>query len=79
MNIADVQEGDVLKILHARKGLVTVKAGKQDESSEWFNATVVGEKVTGLVNEWVEGESLPLRKSLIQKITKLKSNEKVSA
>ena len=70
MNITDVQEGDVLKILHARKGLVTVKAGKQDENSEWFNATVVGKKVTGMVNEWLEGESLPLRKSLIQKISK---------
>ena len=70
MNITDVQEGDVLKILHARKGPVTVKAGKQDEKSEWFNATVVGKKVTGLVNEWEEGESLPLRKSLIQKIEK---------
>lgn len=70
ININDVQEGDVLNIFHARKGLVTVKAGKQDANSEWFNATVVGKKVTGMVNEWVEGEPLPLRKSFIKKITK---------
>lgn len=71
MNVNEVQEGDVVEIHHARKGLVTVKAGKQDEESEWFDCTVVGKKVTGLVNEWVEGESLPVRKSLILKITKL--------
>jgi len=70
MDIKDVQEGDVLKILHARKGLVTVIAGKQDDS-EWFKGVVAQPKVTGWVNEWLEGERLPLRKSLIQKITKV--------
>ena len=70
MNIEDVKEGDVLTAVHARKGVITVKAGKQDEKSEWFNATVVGKRVTGLVNDWEEGESLPLRKSLILKISK---------
>jgi len=68
-----------LRIIHARKGFLTVKAGEQDDNSEWFNATVVGKKVTGLVNEWVEGERLPLRKSLIQKITKIENDEKVSS
>lgn len=71
INIDEVKEGDVLKILHSRKGLVTVKAGTQDANSEWLNATVVGNKVTGMVNEWVEGEPLPIRKSFIKKITKV--------
>lgn len=79
ININEVKEGNVLKILHARKGLVTVKAGEQDANSEWMNATVVGNTVKGMVNEWVEGERLPLRKTLIKKITKLENNEKVSA
>lgn len=71
MNVNDLKPGDKVRITHARKGTFEAEIKSNDPDSEWLSTIVLSKKVEGLVNNWLQGEELSVRKTLIQKITSL--------
>lgn len=75
MKVQDLKPGDKVIIDHQRKGIIKVEVTSNDSNSEWLGTIVLSEKIKGLVNEWVKGEDLSVRKSLIVSINNLKTKD----
>lgn len=71
MKVSELKKGDQVKITHSRKGTFDAEITSNDKTSEWLGTTVLNKKVTGMVNTWLPGESLTVRKTLIINIEKL--------
>lgn len=71
MKVKDLKPGDQVKITHSRKGTFDAEITSNDANSEWLGTIVLNKKVTGMVNTWLPGESLNVRKTLIINIEKL--------
>lgn len=68
MNANTLKPNDEVRITHARKGTFECKI--ISNGAEWLQVNVL-EKVEGLVNTWLPGETLGVRKSLITKLEQL--------
>jgi hypothetical protein len=69
MQVADLKANDKVSITHSRKGTFDCEILNTD-LGEWLDVILL-EKVTGLVNEWLPGEELRVRKSFITNIKPL--------
>ncbi len=68
INLSSYKKGDKLTITHCRKGTFDAEVLTNKEG-EWMNVIILSKKVNGLVNTWIQGEELGIRKSFITKIT----------
>lgn len=71
--IVNLKNGDKVTITHSRKGTFNAEVTSNDENSEWLGTTILDKKVKGLVNEWIPGEALNVRKTLITNIKMIES------
>lgn len=71
MEVSELKKGDQVKITHSRKGTFDAEITSNADSSEWLGTKVLNKKVVGMVNEWIPGEDLTVRKTLIINIEKL--------
>lgn len=68
-----IKAGTKLRITHSRKGTFECVAtrGFDPKAEDFFPVRLVSQEVHGMTKEWIEGEEIPCRSTLVIKIEKI--------
>ena len=68
-----IKTGTKLRITHTRKGVFECVATKdfEPENETFFPVRLISQEIHGMTKDWVEGEEIPCRSTLVTKIEKV--------